>query len=144
MLVLLLALIAGQAAMPADLSRGCHLYGSCQAAARLSDDPASAQAKSELASSTYCFGYIGGYMDGLNVLKEQVCIRGASLDTIARVYVLYMQRNPKLMDEGRALGLLLSLKSSYACLRPELPPMRSSVPTKSGSSTKHRKSSPAM
>lgn len=78
-----------------------------------------AQAKAELASSTYCFGYLGGYIDGLNVLKEQVCIRGTSLNTIARVYVLYMQRNPTLMDEGRALGLLLSLKSSYACSSPE-------------------------
>ena len=121
MFALLFASFVGQAAMPADLSRGSHLYGSCQAAVRLSDDPASAQAKAELASSTYCFGYIGGYADGLNVLKEQVCLHGASLNTIARVYVLYMQKNPKLMDEGRALGLLLSLKSSYACPSPERP-----------------------
>lgn len=115
MLALSLLLFAGQVAVQADLSRGSHLYGSCQAAVRWSDDPASAQAKLELASSTYCFGYLGGYIDGLNVLKEQVCLRGASLNTIARVYVHYVQRNPKLMEESRALGLLLSLKSNYGC-----------------------------
>ncbi len=81
----------------------------------MSDGPASAQAKAELASSTYCFGYLSGYIDGLNVLKEQVCVHGASLATIARVYVIYMQKNPTLMEKGRALGLLLSLKSSYGC-----------------------------
>ena len=85
---------------------------------RWSDDPASAQAKAELAGSTYCFGYLGGYIDGLNVLKEQVCLHEASLNTIARVYVVYMQKNPTLMEEGRALGLLLSLKSSYGCSSP--------------------------
>ncbi len=119
MLMLFLAMITRSSAMPADLSKGAHLYGSCQAAVRLNDDPNSAQAKAELASSTYCFGYVGGYIDGLNVLKEEVCVRGASLETIARVYVIYMQQNPKLMDEGRALGLLLSLKASYGC--PKLP-----------------------
>lgn len=117
MLALPLLLFAGQVAAPADLSRGSHLYGSCQVAVRWSDDPASAQAKVELASSTYCLGYLGG----LNVLKEQVCLRGASLNTIARVDVLYMQKNPTLMEEGRALGLLLSLKSSYGCSSPEAP-----------------------
>lgn len=56
MLVLPLLLFAGQVAVQADLSKGSHLYGSCQAAVRWSDDPGSAQAKTELASSTYCFG----------------------------------------------------------------------------------------
>lgn len=113
--MVLLAMIMGSPAVPADLSKGAHLYGSCQAAGRLGDDPSSTLAKAELASSTYCFGYIGGYIDGLNRLNEEVCVRGAGLDTLARVYVIYMQKNPKLMDEGRALGLLLALKDSYGC-----------------------------
>ncbi len=98
-----------------DVPEGLHLYGSCQAAVRLSDNPASSQARAELASSTYYFGYIGGYIDGLNRLADQVCVRGAGVNTVARVYVAYMQQNPKLMDEGRALGLLLALKNGYAC-----------------------------
>lgn len=40
-----------------------------------------------------------------------MCVHGASVTTFARVYVLYMQKNPALMEEGRALGLLLSIKS---------------------------------
>lgn len=71
MLMLFLAMFTGSSAMPADLSKGAHLYSSCQAAVRLSDDLNSAQAKGELASSTYCFGYVGGYIDGLNVLKKR-------------------------------------------------------------------------
>jgi hypothetical protein len=86
-------------------------------AVRMMDDPASQQTKTEMPSSTYCLGYIGGYIDGTNRLGEYVCVRSATLNTVVRVYVAFMQRNPKLMDEAKSLGVLLALKDSYSCSR---------------------------
>jgi len=100
---------------PADMSKGAHLYSSCQAAVRLAESPSSAQAKTELPTSTYCFGYLGGYVDGVNRLGNSICVNSASMDTVALVYVAYMQRTPKLMDEERSLGVQLSLASAYSC-----------------------------
>ena len=108
-------LLAASFPQSADFSRGSHVYGACQAAVRMSDDPNSQQAKTEMPSSTYCFGYLAGYIDGLNVLTEKACIHGVSVSTVARVYVSYMQRNPALMDEAKHLGVVLALKGAYPC-----------------------------
>ncbi|MGI4756971.1 MAG: hypothetical protein ACRYGF_09010 [Janthinobacterium lividum] len=46
---------------------------------------------------------------------NKACLDGASLDTSARVYVSFMQRNPALLDEAKALGVVMALKDSYSC-----------------------------
>lgn len=102
---------------PADMSKGAHLYASCEAAVRLTDNPNNTQAKTELPASTYCFGYLAGYIDGVNRLQSSICVNGASLNTIARVYANYMQRNPKLFEEDRSFGALLALTDAYPCSR---------------------------
>ncbi len=115
-IMLALALgLALQTVTPTDFTKGSHLFGSCQSAVRMMDNPSAQQTKTEMPGSTYCLGYVGGYIDGLNRLKDAVCVRDATLNTIVRVYVAYMQKNPKLMDEGKALGLLLALTDAYAC-----------------------------
>jgi len=111
--MVLIALSLLLRSMTIDLSRGDHLYGSCQAAVRMLDEPNSAQTKSEMPSSTYCFGYVGRYIDALKRLNKEVCLDTATLNSVVHVYVGYMQKNPKLMDEERGVGLLLSLLSSY-------------------------------
>jgi len=78
------------------------------------DDPNSQQAKTEMSSSTYRLGSVGGYIEDVNRLGQQVCINGASLNAVVRVYVVYMQKNPKLIDAENAVGLLPSL-SAYPC-----------------------------
>ena len=112
---MLIAALAFALQLPVDMTKGSHLFGACQTAVRMSNDPTTSQAKTELPSRTYCFGYLGGYTDGLNRLDKSVCLDGASLNTIAQAYVTYMQRCPKLMDEPRYLGALLALKSSFPC-----------------------------
>jgi hypothetical protein len=116
-MLLLTLLFALQA--PADMSKGAHLYASCEAAVRLTDNPNSAQAKTELPASTYCFGYLAGYIDGVNRLHSSICVNGASMNAVARVYANYMQRNPKLIDEDRSLGALLALTDAFPCSRPQ-------------------------
>lgn len=114
-MVMLAFLVAAALQQPADFSKGSHLYGACQAAVRMTDDPNSHQPRTELPSSTYCFGYLAGYIDGLNVLTEKACIHGAAVSTVPRVYVSFMQRNPKLMDEAKHLGVVMALKDAYPC-----------------------------
>ena len=115
MIVIALIVAAQLPSQSANFLKGSHLYGSCQAAVRMTDDPGSQQARTELASSTYCFGYLAGYIDGLNVLTSKACLNGASLNTVARVYVNFMQRNPALLEEAKALGVVLVLKDAYPC-----------------------------
>lgn len=109
-MVMVAFLLAAALQQPADFSKGSHLYGACQAAVRMSDDPNSQQARTEMPSSTYCFGYLAGYVDGLNVLMEKACVLGAFVSTVARVYISFMQRNPKLMDEAKHLGVGMALR----------------------------------
>ena len=113
--MLILALGLAMQLHAVDMTKGAHLFGSCQAAVRMIRDPTASQAKAELPSSTYCFGYLAGYVDGLNRLHSEVCLKGASVDAFARVYVGYMQRNPKLTEENRSLGVLLAAKDAYPC-----------------------------
>lgn len=81
----------------------------------MTQDPNSQQARTELASSTYCFGYLAGYIDGLNALTNKACLRGDSLNIVARAYVNFMQRNLALLEEAKALGVVMTLKDSYSC-----------------------------
>ena len=114
-MVVLAFLVAAGLQQAANFSKGSHLYGACEAAVRMTDDPNSQQARTEMPSSTYCFGYLAGYIDGLNVLTERACVHGASVNTVARVYVRFMQRNPALMDEAKHLGVVLALRDAYPC-----------------------------
>ena len=115
MLVIAMVLASQVPQQPANFLKGSHLYGSCQAAVRMTDNPNSQQARTELASSTYCFGYLAGYIDALNVLTNKACLNGASLNTVARAYVNFMQRNPALLEEAKALGVVMALKDSFSC-----------------------------
>lgn len=115
MLALVFSALINQGQLANDVTKGLHLYRSCQAAVRMSNNPETVQARAELASSTYCFGYLGGYIDAVNRLKPEVCLRNTSLNAVARVYVAFMDANPKLLDENRAFGVLLATKNAYTC-----------------------------
>jgi hypothetical protein len=43
----------------------------------------------------------------------------ASLDTVIRIYIAYMVKNPKQMDRPMFYGAKLALNESYPCLKPK-------------------------
>lgn len=53
---------------------------------------------------------------------SSICLGDASEGTMIRVYVAYMDRNPKLMDELMILGVVSSLHDSYPCHKATLSP----------------------
>jgi hypothetical protein len=42
-------------------------------------------------------------------------VGAASDGTLSRIYVAYMQKNPKLLDEYKGTGLFLALRDAYPC-----------------------------
>ncbi len=69
----------------------------------------------EYASGALCVAYIDGFTDGLNLERDTVCVVGASLGTLSRVYISYMEKNPRLLDEHKVVGLRRALLDIYPC-----------------------------
>lgn len=96
---------------PFDL--GSALYAQCQETLRVFDNPR--DMSTDLRSATSCSAYIDGFVDGLSFGKPLFCAKEASVATMARIYVAYMQKNPKLLDHYKSEGLMLALADAYPC-----------------------------
>ena len=111
---MLAPLLALSMALAPDHSGG-KLYVQCLAEVRLIDSPPSRQEQIDFVPGVACLAYIDGFTDGVNLIKEQICIGGADLGTLARVYVEYLKKNPTLMDQPKNLALTLALENNYPC-----------------------------
>lgn len=97
-------------------NRGNALYSDCQALTRMLDGQPSTVV--EVQSGSSCTDYIDGFTDGYEAAGPSLCVGGASLGTLARVYIAYMQKKPKLLDQHKSVGLLMALKDAYPCRNP--------------------------
>ncbi len=70
------------------------------------------RAGGDLQSATECTAYIDGFTESGNSL---FCMDSSSVATVVRIYVAYMQKNPKLLDQPKSLGLLDALMGDYPC-----------------------------
>jgi hypothetical protein len=97
-------------------SRGADLFHDCQADIRLLDAPdAKSVSDSDFENSQFCAGYFTAFGDFIAMGHTSICVGEARLDTTIRVYVAYMDKHPKLMDDPMILGVVLALKESYPC-----------------------------
>lgn len=109
----------GASAVP-RLSTGNSLYQQCRATILLMDNRSQAS-DSDYIDNAECIAYISGFMDGYYLgapAKNQVfCIpdNTASFGVLARLYVQYMDKYPKLLDEDRQEGLVGMLIANYPC-----------------------------
>jgi hypothetical protein len=72
-----------------------------------------------------CFGYINGFGDGtgsiaplppsVNWRGRGYCYTNASSVTLAKVYLAFMEKNPKYLDYDEGKTLLLALHDAYPC-----------------------------
>ncbi len=62
-----------------------------------------------------CFGFIGGTVQGLNTMKVSCPPRSATLNTMVRVYLAYMNKHPKSLDFDRSAGVYGAMKDAYPC-----------------------------
>jgi Rap1a immunity proteins len=111
--ILALAIMQSASTVPAQ-DRGSNLYDQCRATIRVQNGTGDG-GLDDLHSNS-CVAYIDGFTDGLLVAGDTlICVEGATLATIARVYIAYMEAHPKLMDSGKADGLLHALLENYRC-----------------------------
>ena len=107
--------------MVAELSKGSGLYRVCQAEVRLMELPSLAQAtQSDLLNGSYCIGYLNGYVSNLQPATA-VCTGGAATGALVKSYIIFMEKNPDLMEKDRRLGLSLSLRDAFPCPAATLP-----------------------
>jgi hypothetical protein len=72
-----------------------------------------------------CFGYINGFGDGTGSIAplppsanwrgRGYCYTNASSVTLAKVYLAFMEKNPKYLDYDEGKTLLLALHDAYPC-----------------------------
>ena len=107
------------AAVP-ESSRGSHLFQACESTVRFYDAGEIKGTVSDAARSNLCIGYLNGFLDALDAADvHAICIKNAMVATLARVYVVYMQKNPKLMDSQMAVGVSKAFVDAYPCEAPK-------------------------
>jgi len=96
--------------LPNDPGSGSGLYAACKAWVAFIDKTAQERNPSE---EMFCIGYVSGFSD--SATGEHFCASDATMGTIVRVYLAYMDKNPKMFDLPRGIGLELALRESYPC-----------------------------
>ncbi len=89
---------------------GAELVLQCEAADRVLMEQSSKD--DDVSMGSRCLGYIDGYEDGAT---KELCIPQHTLQTIIRVYLHFMEGNPKYRDMPKAAGLRVALDSTYPC-----------------------------
>ena len=100
---------------PPDFLKGANLFHSCEAALRVLDTTSSHFEDKDVAAGEGCLGYLDGFVDGGQLKTWSICVEDARISSMARVYVVYMQKNPQLLERPRSIGVLLALKEEYPC-----------------------------
>lgn len=113
------ALFSGRAAGAQQLENhtekdtGSSLFHACQSSVRAMDgvhaDP------SDSSFDLYCAGYFEGFSDVVTLNESSLCIKNARIGTLIRVYIAYMEKNPRYLDSPKIIGVIFALKESYAC-----------------------------
>ena len=90
-------------------SETAQLYDACKAAVRVFDG--TDRPGIDVNIAPYCLGFARGFL----AEADGVCMPESTFNTIARVYVTYMDQHPRLRDEPGGVGFGLALRASYPC-----------------------------
>jgi hypothetical protein len=96
---------------------GTHLFHSCQASIRDMNLPTASE--SDLRDGGFCLGYFRGFGDYNAMAGSSICLDQVHTDTVIRVYVAYMEKNPKFLDDMMIIGVIYALKDAYQCTVPK-------------------------
>lgn len=98
--LLLLSSMQNTAEIPV-IDRGSTLFHDCKASIRTQDSGDTSLRA--YADGAMCIGYVDGFTDGLNFLKVNFCLTGATVGTMVSIYLAYMERTPRSWTNRRAL-----------------------------------------
>jgi hypothetical protein len=79
------------------------------------DAPESSKPREDDENFDNCASYISGFVDGLGPTPGGCPSPDATVGTLIRVYVAYMEKNPKWLDDYRFVGLLRAIREAYPC-----------------------------
>jgi Rap1a immunity proteins len=97
-------------------SDGTTLFQSCQHTIRLLDLGADKATAEDVTDSNYCRGYFQGFEDTIKVYGSAgVCLDDTRIGTVIRVYVAYMDKHPKLLDDLEIAGVIEAMHETYPC-----------------------------
>ena len=117
----LLLVLAVQAPADPDFRQGTWLFSACKGAVRWMDAAEGSKPENDLSNFNNCSSYIYGFFDAEQLFNNCTIPEGVTMETFIRVYVLYMEQHPKLLDDNRYLGLQKALLNTYACKRLDIP-----------------------
>ena len=114
MLAPLLALALMQQAAPLPFTTGTELYQQCKNWVALNDST-----RSLTIEQSYQAGQCAGYIDGLTagLLTQRVTCPPSSvtIGTVIRVYIVYVDAHPKVLDFAASSGVYGAMKDAYPC-----------------------------
>jgi hypothetical protein len=114
MLAPLLALAFAVQTPVSDTMSGTSLFSDCQAWVRFNDKDS--KDNLDFGKSQYCNGYIEGFTTGVIFGGSTgPCFESATVGTLIRVYIAYMERHPALLDKPKYDGLSDALTEAYPC-----------------------------
>jgi hypothetical protein len=79
-----------------------------------------------LGNGEHCLGYVEGFMDGMGneMLRlhdknthEAPCYKEVSIDTLIKVYLAFMEKNPKYLDYDEGKTLRMAVDDAYPCTK---------------------------
>ena len=135
-LLMAVCVLIGMAALNANAfgqlhDKGRDLYSACKYTVKFFDDNITTPPQTPMPNEAQlqvltCYGYVSGFVDSYSFYTPTAtyfpfCLpdSGSSLDVIARLYVKYIEDNPKQLDEPRTAGLALALHANYPCHTPK-------------------------
>ncbi len=117
--VLLLLLLPHSGVTPdagKEPGKGASLLKACQAELRLMQPGALTSADAgDLVNGSYCIGYLNGFLANLTTDRNAACPNDEPMAELVRAYVSYMERNPRLLEEEKRMGLRLALQNAFPC-----------------------------
>ncbi len=99
---------------PGVIGKGSGLYSDCKAYISFMEQTGPRKDYEEVFSAGRCIGYVKGVAEGVKALKG-ACPVDATTITMIRVYLFFMESNPKLFDEAEPIGLSYALHDAYPC-----------------------------
>jgi hypothetical protein len=96
-----------------NVGKGSALYSQCKTHIALIEKTKEIDTGSAVDAGV-CIGFLTGFVEAARE-RFGFCVKDTTINTLARVYVAYMDKNPKLFDENEGITVSLALVDAYPC-----------------------------
>ena len=112
--MLLPALMLAAQFGPPGYGKGSQLYAQCKKYVSVTEQ---GSVNSQVAfDGGSCAGYISAMSDTL-MTNHAFCPTNTTNGTLVRVYIAYIDKNPKMLDESRGNGVVAAFEDAFPCAK---------------------------